>query len=53
MSRGTRKQNVPKVIIAFQPSAPGCTWPVVQSVKWLTTLTLLMAIIGPSNVANP
>jgi hypothetical protein len=31
-NRGTRKYITAKVIIPFQPSAPECTWPIVQSV---------------------
>ena len=30
--RGIRKYIAPMVIIATQPSAPECTWPMVQSV---------------------
>ena len=43
----------PKLTMPTQPSAPECTWPMVQSVKWLRLFTALIDISGPSKVLMP
>src|SRR5512139_3613929 len=52
-SRGTTQPRMANDRQEFQPSAPACTSPIVQSVKWLTAFTDLIDIIGPSNVDMP